>query len=99
MSDMVDMELVRRLTEKDQKSKVQRALKLCEEVGELAAAILSETNAPGCEYKTLDRDDLLQEVADVLIMSHSIIAHYKFTNEEVYDKFMEKCKKWESIIE
>ena len=91
MSEIVDMELVRRLTKKDGKSKVERCLKLSEEVGELAAAVLSETNSPGCEYKTLDRDDVLQEVADVLIMDHSMVAHYGFTDEEVRNKFLEKC--------
>lgn len=95
---MVDMELIRRLTQKDRKSKVERALKLCEEVGELSAAVLSEVNAPGCEYKTLDRADVLQEVADVLIMSHSLIVHYEFTEEEVAAKVLEKCAKWERIL-
>ncbi len=99
MSNMVDMDLMRRLTLKDQKSKVERCLKLSEEVGELAAAILSEVNAPGCEYKTLDRTDVLQEAADVLIMIHSIIVHYDFTEEEVKAKFLEKCAKWERVIE
>lgn len=95
---MVDMDLIRKLTEKDLKSKEQRALKLSEEVGELAAAILSETNAPGCEYKTLDREDVLQEAADVMIMIHSIIVHYGFTKKEVSDKILEKCKKWETNL-
>lgn len=95
---MVDMNLIRKLTEKDLKSKVQRALKLSEEVGELAAAILSETDAPGCEYKTLDREDVLQEAADVMIMIHSIIVHYNYTEKEVSDKILEKCKKWENNL-
>lgn len=99
MAEVIDMELVRRLTEKDGKSKVERCLKLSEEVGELAAAVLSEVNSPGCEYKTLDRDDVLQEVADVLIMAHSMAAHYGFTNEEIRAKFLEKCAKWEKVVE
>lgn len=96
---MIDMELVRRLTLTDGKSKVERALKLCEEVGEVAAAVLSETNAPGCVYKTLDRDDVLQELVDVQIMTASLVAHYDFTDEEVSAMFQKKCEKWERVLE
>ncbi len=95
---MIDMKLIEELTLLDKKNKVQRALKVSEEAGELAAAVLSETDAPGCEYKTLGREEVLEEIADVLIITSSMAAHYKFLESEVKAKILEKCEKWKKVI-
>ena len=85
------------LTEKDKKNITQRSLKLCEESGEVAAAILSLENAPGCEYKTLGRDDSTEECVDVLIVAFSLLSQLKASDEEVYAKFSKKLSKWEMV--
>lgn len=44
-----------------------RSLKLMEEVGELAQAILSHSKTRGCEYKEKNINDVNEEVAGVII--------------------------------
>jgi NTP pyrophosphatase (non-canonical NTP hydrolase) len=95
---MIDLELIRSLTKLDGKTKVQRALKLCEETGEVAAAILSETNAPGCEYKKLDINDVKEEIADVIILAGSLIADYGFSDDEINQQIIKKCEKWKKVL-
>jgi NTP pyrophosphatase (non-canonical NTP hydrolase) len=88
---------IRELTRLDGKSETQRALKLAEEVGEVSAAVLSETNAPGCEYKTLDHSDVLEECVDVLIVAFSMLDQYHFSDEEIQETFEAKLDKWEKV--
>ena len=85
-------------THKDGKSLVQRALKLCEETGELAGAVLSETSAPGCGYKNKTSEDVLEEGCDVVIVAFSLLKHYGFSDYDIQKKIAHKLTKWEAVI-
>jgi len=91
------VEKIRALTPYDRKNPTQRALKICEEAGEIAEAILSQENAPGCEYKTMDRNDSGEECVDVLIVTLSLLSQLDFSDQEISDIFERKLAKWERV--
>ncbi len=49
------MKYIQLLTETDQKSLSQKALKACEEVGELAKVFLPFENAHACNHRFVDK--------------------------------------------
>lgn len=65
--------LLKKLSLLDKKNLVEASLKLTEEVGEVAEAILSCTKVHGCEYKTKTPEDIVEEVTDVIIVGFSIL--------------------------
>ncbi|WP_269585598.1 MazG-like family protein [Roseibium sp. Sym1] len=92
------------LTQKDPKTLQERALKLAEEAGELAQAVLSATGAPGSGYKNRTLADVREEAADAAIVALSVLAQACDSREEFeaeLDRLMaEKCAKWqEKLIE
>ena len=60
---LVNFEELSRLTEIDKKTLLERTLKLSEEAGEVAQAMLSYSNACGCGYKKRSKEDLVEEPA------------------------------------
>ena len=64
----MNIELIKEITYQDKKTLSERALKLSEETGEVAEAVLSYTNACGCSYKHKTRKDILEECTDVIII-------------------------------
>lgn len=92
------------LTQKDPKTLQERSLKLAEEAGELAQAVLSATGAPGSGYKNQTLADVREEAADAAIVALSVLAQACASREEFeaeLDRLMaEKCAKWqEKLIE
>jgi NTP pyrophosphatase (non-canonical NTP hydrolase) len=90
------------LTRNDPKSLQERALKLAEEAGELAQAVLSVTKAPGSEYKNHSLGDVREEAVDAAIVALSILAQACATREE-FDGELErlmtlKCAKWQDKL-
>ena len=95
---LLNFEEIRKLTEIDKKTIEQRALKLTEETGEVAQAILSNINACGCGYKNKSKHDITEECLDVIIVASSIISQ-NYDNEvdiefikKIYNKKLEKWK-------
>lgn len=95
---LVNFEEIQKLTEIDKKTIEQRVLKLTEETGEVAQAILSNTNACGCGYKNKSNHDITEECLDVIIVASSIISQ-NYENEvdielikEIYNKKLGKWK-------
>ena len=90
------------LTRRDAKTLPERALKLAEEAGEVAQAVLSATNAPGSAYKGLGLADVREEAADAAIVALSILAQ-TCDSETVFRSELErlmtvKCAKWEAVL-
>ena len=85
------------LTVFDPKDLVRRCLKLTEEVGELAQAILSMEGT--CEYKGLGIDQVNEELADVLLVLVSIILQANGGDvNKVLDLVPGKLAKWRRIL-
>lgn len=78
----------------NEKSLEQTGLKLMEESGEVAEALLSFTNAAGSIYKAKDYHDLVEELVDVIMVAQSML--YRLgANDALRDEVLEKkIKKW-----
>lgn len=81
----------------DKKSLEQKALKLAEETGEVAQAILSYCGAPACGYKNKTKEDAIEELIDCIITAGALI--YQIENGEVDEKHFcnvvdAKLRKW-----
>ncbi len=91
------------LTQKDPKTLQERALKLAEEAGELAQAVLSATKAPGSEYKNQTLADVREEAADAAIVAMSVLAQASSSREEFEAELTrlmaEKCAKWQEKLQ
>lgn len=81
----------------EQKSPHERALKLSEECGEVAEAVLSYFNACGCTYKNKTKVDIAEECLDVIIVALSILDSIGYGVErDLLDLYFSKLNKWES---
>ena len=101
--------LLKKLSLLDGKNLVEASLKLTEEVGEVAEAVLSVTKVHGCEYKTKKPEDIIEEVTDVVIVAMSILHKLKkqtdnefdgsYTVEDVFSETMyNKLNKWQEKL-
>ena len=72
----------------DEKTLEQKALKLAEESGEVAQAVLSYCKVPACAHKGKTKSDVIEEAWDCIITAGSII--YQVENGNVDEKFSRK---------
>ena len=82
---------------KDKKTLSQKGLKLAEEVGELAKAILPYDSAHGTNHRFIDREKILEEVVDVYLTNISIAHSLGFSDEEFNDMLIKKSEKWNEL--
>jgi NTP pyrophosphatase (non-canonical NTP hydrolase) len=85
---------IKLLTEKDKKNLSQKALKVCEEAGELAKVILPFDNAHGTTHRFVDRQRILEEVADIYLTSISVAYDLGFSDDEIEEMIYRKSLKW-----
>ena len=88
---------IKELSIKDKKTLSQKALKLTEEVGELARVVLPYDSAHGTNHRFIDREALLEEVVDVYLTNISIAHSLGFTKEEFDEMLQKKTEKWGSL--
>ena len=88
---------IKQLSLNDKKTLSQKALKTCEEVGELAKAILPFDSAHGTNHRFVDREKILEEIADVHLTNISIAYSLGFTDEEISDMIHQKSLKWSEL--
>ncbi len=91
------------LTRADAKSLQERVLKLSEESGELAQAVLSATKASGSAYKNHTIEDVREEAVDSAIVALSVLAH-TCEDEQQFEAELKrlmavKCAKWREKTE
>ena len=86
-------DFIKDLSIKDKKTLSQKGLKLVEEVGELARAILPYDSAPGTNHRFSDREQILEEIVDVYLSNISISHSLGFTDEEVNEMRIKSTKK------
>lgn len=85
------------LKPKDNTMLLQRALKLNEEAGEVAAEALKLTGYKGTVESTEDiNNNLKEEAIDALICSLDVINHMNMTEKEVEIFIEKKLGKWKS---
>lgn len=84
---------------RDRKTLTQKALKLCEETGELAQVILPLEGAYGTTYKKANLGQVLEEGCDVAIVALSIMYSAGFTTEQIFAEMAKKMVKWGSVMD
>jgi NTP pyrophosphatase (non-canonical NTP hydrolase) len=71
------------------------ALKLSEECGETAQAVLSYTKTPGCANKGKTKHDVIEEACDCIIAAGSLIYKIEGHADSTVEKIIRaKLKKW-----
>ena len=90
-------EYIKELSKKDKKTLSQKALKLVEEVGELARVVLPYDSAHGTNHRFIDREALLEEVVDVHLTNISIAHSLGFTEDELNEMMVRKAEKWATL--
>ncbi len=88
------LEIVKKLTLNDKKTLCQKALKLTEEVGELAKVVLPFENAAGTTHRFTTDTEILEEVADVILVALSIAYDLKYTDEDLAEMMEKKSAHW-----
>lgn len=91
------LDYIRTLTKTDKKTLSQKALKLTEEVGELAKVILPFENAFATTHRFVDRSKILEELADCQLVLSSILYDLDFSNEEFEQMVGHKMKYWADL--
>ena len=91
------LDYIRSLSMKDKKTLSQKALKTCEEVGELAKSILPFDSAHGTNHRFVDRNKILEEIVDVFLTDISIAYSLNFTDEEIEEMIHQKSLKWNQL--
>ena len=90
---------IKRLTKLSNTNEDKRYLKLNEEVGELAEAILSCNKEIGCEYKDKTKNDIFEEICDVIVVAMSMATLQDDKNYTNMKSIInEKLIKWNSNI-
>lgn len=85
-----------RVSKKERKSLPNQVIKLAEEHGELAAALLMSMGQKGTTMSKEEvRENVLEEACDVVLMALSIMKKAKFTEKEIDEMLIRKLKKWE----
>jgi len=78
----------------NKKSLAEIGLKLSEETGEVAQALLSYLGSNGSEYKNLGVEDVKEESVDVIIVALSLFFKAGGTLEELDNTIVTKANKW-----
>ena len=95
---MIPSDRIYEISVREPKTLNQKVLKLMEEAGEVAEAVLSMDGASGSGYKQKGHEDLLEELVDVVIVCVSCMEQLGAEPHEVYEVFDEKLKKWKEKI-
>ena len=90
-------DFIKELTDQDTKSLSQKALKVCEESGELAKVVLPFDNAGGTLHRFVDKQRILEEVADIYLTAISIAYSLGFDDNEIEETITTKAKKWADL--
>lgn len=91
------LDYVQTLSLRDKKTLSQKALKLTEEIGELARVILPYDGAYGTNHRFAEPDDILEESMDSILCCLSIAYHLGYTHDDIDAMIMKKAEKWAKL--
>jgi len=87
------------LSKKEKKNIMERMVKLQEECGELAVAILQNHGLKGGKKsQAAIRDNVLEEGVDVIIITLSVLGGYGFSELDFEERMGDKLRKWERTL-
>lgn len=90
---------IKALSHKDNKNLSQVGLKIGEEYGELAKAILPFDNADGTTHRFVDRDKIAEEIADVLLCLATLQHKTNIPDHKLNMWIERKSLRWEKLQE
>jgi NTP pyrophosphatase (non-canonical NTP hydrolase) len=90
------LDYIQGLSKRDKKNLTSKALKVSEEQGELAKAVLPFESAYACRHRFVDKYKILEEVADTILAAISIAYDLDFSHEDIADMLDEKAQVWQS---
>ncbi|RWZ87230.1 MAG: hypothetical protein EO766_11940 [Hydrotalea sp. AMD] len=90
-------DIIKQLSTTDEKTLTQKTLKLGEEFGELAKKVLPYENGFATTHRFVTQENILEEVADVLLCAYSIAYDLGFDNDDIEEKMKEKTFKWNKL--
>lgn len=91
------LEFIKVLTTQDKKTLSQKTLKAVEEVGELAKKVLPFENAPATTHRFVQKQDILEECADLMLCALSIAYDLGFDDEALTSMMEAKSAKWANL--
>jgi NTP pyrophosphatase (non-canonical NTP hydrolase) len=91
------LDYIKELSKRDKKTLSQKALKVSEEQGELAKAVLPFDSAYACRHRFVNKYKILEEVADTVLAAISIAYDLDFTHEDIENMISEKAQKWQGL--
>jgi len=91
------LDYIKTLTKSDEKNLSQKALKTCEEVGELAKVVLPYDNAFATNHRFVSKARILEECADGYLCLQSIVYDLDFSDEEFETMVSHKMKIWADL--
>lgn len=91
------LEEIAKITLQDDKSLLERMVKLQEEAGELAQEVLIESKTVGSRHKSKGIDGIQGEAIDVVLVALSIYFQDSGTIEFLKKLLKEKCEKWQRV--
>ena len=89
------LDYVQELSKRDKKTLSQKALKVSEESGELAKAVLAYDSAYATRHRFVDKTKILEEVSDTILTAISIAYDIGFSHEDIEDMMDFKSEKWQ----
>lgn len=88
-----------KVSKKERKNLTLQMVKLGEEHGELAAAVLMHLGQKGTRMSKAEvTENVLEEACDCLLMVLSILSKAGFNTKEINDMTLKKLKKWEGRL-
>ncbi len=93
------LDQIDRLSLRDKKSLSQKALKACEEAGELAKAVLPYEGAHGTNHRIPSLDKVFEECADIMLVAYSIMKAGGLSTSEMAQIIQRKTDYWEFLLD
>ena len=93
------LQAIKQLAILEPKTLEQMALKLSEESGEVAQAVLSQTKASGNQYKSLQTEDIKEECIDAILVATALYYKLEGSSDEEFTALLtEKMTKWKQHL-
>ncbi len=91
------LDYIQELSKRDKKTLSQKALKVSEESGELAKAVLSYDSAYATRHRFVDKYKILEEAVDTMLTAISVAYDLGFSHEEIEEVMDAKSEKWQEL--
>jgi NTP pyrophosphatase (non-canonical NTP hydrolase) len=93
------LDQIKTLSVRDKKTLSQKGLKLMEEAGELAKAILPYEGACGTNHRLPNAEKIAEECADTLLVAYSILKSLGMEDGDIIDIVQRKTDYWQFLQE